>query len=240
MNDSFNIEVLPSNRLLDEREHESLHTPYELETAFYSSIARGNTEEMKAMLERLMKDKVYVGRLSFNSLKQVQYWAVCCVAIATRYAIIGGLNETTAYNFSDECILKIDSMREEKQIVAFLTEKSFELTEMVNEAKNGEKYPRYVRICLREINQYLFSDLSADFLAKQCGVSKDHLCMLFKKATGMTIAKYIKTERLKAAKELLEGGMSVSATAYTVGFCSESYFIKCFKDYYGVTPKKIS
>ena len=47
------IDVLPSSRLFDERESGMVHTPYEIETAFYSSIGRGNVKEMKAMQNAL-------------------------------------------------------------------------------------------------------------------------------------------------------------------------------------------
>ncbi len=229
------IDVLPSARLYDEREHGLTHTPYEIETAFYSSIGRGNVDEMKELLKKLLDSGIVAGKLSQNNIRQMQYWAVCCVAIATRYAVAGGADETFAYNFSDECILKIDSMQNENEIFAFLYEKSIELTAVVNENKHAN-YPKHVRKCLKIINTRLFENLSLDILAKECGISKDHLSMLFKESIGLTIPKYIKNERLDAAKDLLKNGMSISQAAYTVGFATESYFIKCFKDRFGLTP----
>lgn len=237
MNKKIKIEVLPSSRLFDEREYGLIHTPYEIETAFYSSIGRGNVDEMKAMLEKFIENGIVTGRLSSNNIRQMQYWAVCCVAIATRYAIAGGVDETFAYNFSDECIMKIDSMESESEIFEFLSEKSIQLTVTVGKSKlNG--YPRAVKQCLKLINTRLFDELNLTALADECRISKDHLSFTFKKHIGVTVPHYIRRERLKSAKDLLKSGMSVSQTAYTVGFSSESYFIKCFKDEFGVTPGK--
>lgn len=233
------IDVLPSARLYDEREYGMTHTPYEIETAFFSSIGRGNLEEMKELLQRLIDSGIVAGRLSPDNIRQMRYWAVCCVAIATRYAVAGGVDETFAYNFSDECILKIDSMQNENEVFSFLYEKSIELTSAVSESKLA-KYPAHVKKCLKIINTRLFEKLNLDLLSEQCGISKDHLSMLFKENIGITIPKYIRKERLSAAKDLLKSGMSISQAAYTVGFTTESYFIKCFKDEFGVTPGNFS
>lgn len=233
------IDVLPSARLHDEREYGLTHTPYEIETAFYSSIGRGNVEEMKELLQKLLDSGIVAGKLSQNNIRQMQYWAVCCVAIATRYAIAGGADETFAYNFSDECIMKIDSMQNENEIFAFLYEKSIQLTAVVSESKLA-KYPKSVKKCIKIINTRLFENLSLIVLAKECCVSKDHLSLIFKKSLGLTIPQYIKKERLNAAKDLLKNGMSISQAAYTVGFTTESYFIKCFKDEFGITPGRFS
>lgn len=231
------IEVLPSSRLFDEREYGLIHTPYEIETAFYSSIGRGNTTEMKLMLQKLVDSGIVAGKMSTSNIRQMQYWAVCCVAIATRYAIAGGADETFAYNFSDECILKIDSMQNENDILDYLFQQSIKLTETVKESKNST-YPKAVRRCLKIINTRLFDKLSLASLAEECEISKDHLSLIFKKHLGITVPQYIKKERLNAAKDLLRNNMSISQAAYTVGFSTESYFIKCFKDEFGITPKK--
>lgn len=237
MNPKLKIEILPSARLFDEREYGMTHTPYEIETAFYSSIGRGNVDEMEAMLQKLIESGVVAGKLSSNNIRQMQYWAVCCVAIATRYAIAGGADETKTYNFSDECIVKIDSMKNESEILDFLLEKSRELTVMVSESKL-DSYPKAVKKCLKIINARLFEKLSLSEIANECGISKDHLSLLFKKNLGVTVPQYIKKERLNAAKELLKSGMGISQIAYTVGFSTESYFIKCFRDEFGMTPNK--
>ena len=48
---------------------------------------------------------------------------------------------------------------------------------------------------------------------------------------------YIRTRRLSAARSLLRTDKSLSEIAYDLGFCSESYFIRCYKAQFGVTPR---
>jgi AraC-like DNA-binding protein len=55
--------------------------------------------------------------------------------------------------------------------------------------------------------------------------------------TGLSTTEFIRSQRLKQALRLLKTSeLSVSEVAYTVGFNTPSYFIKCFKETYGKTP----
>lgn len=230
------IVVLPSAKTADERENSLFHTPYEIEKAFYSSIRDGNISKMKAQAQKLLESKITVGKMSDDKLRQIQYWAVCCIAVAMRYAIDGGAKEREAYNFADECIMTIDKMKDEEEIISYLLRKSEELTGIVRESKTAG-YPYAVRKCLNVIDARLFEKLNAGIVAESVGMNRDHLAKLFKKHIGIGIPEYIKKERLSAARELLNSGMRVSQAAYTVGFGSESYFIKCYREEYGKTPK---
>ncbi|MGN0486743.1 MAG: helix-turn-helix transcriptional regulator [Acutalibacteraceae bacterium] len=237
MTENLKYEVLPSYELFDEREHELFHTSYEIETAFYSTIERGEPEQMKAMLDELLKTVLIIGRLSQDSLRQMKYWAVCCITIATRYAIRGGLCETAAFNFADRCIITIDSMGEIQPIISFLISKGTELATAVRDSQPSALYPPAVRRCINLIGANLHRKLSLSFLGEKCGLSPDYLGTLFRKTTGMTVSEYIRRERLKEGARLLRQGMSISRAAYTLGFSSDSYFISCFRSLFGVTPK---
>jgi AraC-like DNA-binding protein len=131
--------------------------------------------------------------------------------------------------------MQIDGLTEESDILQFLFKKSLQLTATVNKIQENDQ-PKAVRQVLKYINAHLFDDLRLDVLAKECELSKDHLSLLFKKSFGVTIPQYIKTQRLLAAKDMLTRGMSLSEVAYSTGFSTESYFIKCFKDEFGMTP----
>jgi AraC-like DNA-binding protein len=48
---------------------------------------------------------------------------------------------------------------------------------------------------------------------------------------------FLREFRIKKAAEILKDGTQVSITADQCGFNSVTYFSKCFKDQYGVSPK---
>ena len=234
------IKVLSDSEIFSERESGVTHTPYETEVMFYNCIKNGDCEKAEKMMNLLLSQSVIVGRLSDDPLRQMKYWAVCSITLGTRYAIAGGLDETTAFNYSDEIICKIDRMTSAEEIFVLLKDTCINLTSLVAESKNKVSYSAAVRKCIHFINTNLHEKLSLELLSKKCNLSPDYLSALFKKEVGQTIISYIKDKRLEAAKDMLYSGQDTSSTAYYLGFCSESYFIKCFREKFGITPKKFA
>ena len=231
------ISVLEQSDLFFQRESGRTHTPYETEQVFYGCIRDGEVERVEALMQALLQQTVVAGRLSADPLRQMQYWAICCITLATRCAIQGGLDETTAFNCSDESILQIDRMRDPQEILRYLQSLCIQFTSLVRESRLRRDAPQAVRKCMHLIETNLHGKLTAAFLSEACALSPDYLCALFKKHVGMPLNAYIRTRRLSAARSLLLTGKTLSEIAYDLGFCSESYFIRCYKAQFGVTPR---
>ncbi|MEM7552587.1 MAG: ATP-binding protein [Cyanobacteria bacterium P01_A01_bin.84] len=74
-------------------------------------------------------------------------------------------------------------------------------------------------------------------LCKLLGMSRTQLHNKVKALTGMSTSIFIRSIRLKRAKELLETSeRSVKEIAFEIGFNDVSYFIRCFKDEFGQSP----
>lgn len=73
-------------------------------------------------------------------------------------------------------------------------------------------------------------------LAKTMNLSPRQLQRKTKALTDNTPAAYVRKFRLAAAKRRLEARDPVGRIALDVGFSSQTYFARCFKEQYGVTP----
>ncbi len=81
------------------------------------------------------------------------------------------------------------------------------------------------------------ADLDLDDLADKCGVSKSHLCRLFKKATGQTVSQYLNKIRIETACQLLsDTDKPIEEIAFLAGFNNPSYFFRVFKKQTGKLP----
>lgn len=82
-------------------------------------------------------------------------------------------------------------------------------------------------------------DLTSDLLAREVGLSRVHLYRKLKELTNQSATSYIRNIRLTKAAELLrEKKLTVSETAYLVGFRTPNHFSAAFKELYGVSPKE--
>lgn len=78
--------------------------------------------------------------------------------------------------------------------------------------------------------------LSVDQLTLELAMSRTNLHRKVKALTGFSANELVRYYRLKAATTLLRQGFNSAQTADQVGFESPSYFAKCFREVYGVTP----
>lgn len=233
----LNIQILPhvDNLSFEQRESGVTHTSYQEETAFFSFVQQGNVEMVKRQLGAYLSSGIVIGRLSNNSIRQMQYWAVCCITLGIRYAIQGGLNEMQAFNLSDRYIMQVDTFTTGEEIVEYLKRIVLEITSLVHEAARSN-CPLKIRSCLDYIDRHLHEPVRLADLAEVAGLSEDYLSKLFKKHVGKTVRDYIMEQRLEAAKAMLRGKGDQKMIAYDLGFCSQTYFITCFRKAYGVTP----
>ncbi len=87
------------------------------------------------------------------------------------------------------------------------------------------------------INLNFTKDISSSTISRHFGYDESYFCRKFKKATGITVTNYIKTQRLEHARRLLEKTEeSVRHIAISCGFIDAAYFTNCFKSMYNITP----
>lgn len=84
------------------------------------------------------------------------------------------------------------------------------------------------------------SDISVDDLAAEMNLSRVQLYRKVKAITGASPIELLRTARLNRAYQLLlTTDKNISEVAYGVGFTAPSYFTKCFKEEFGVSPSDL-
>lgn len=232
------LEIIDDEGIFERIEHGKWHTPYEQEILLYSAVSSGDKKRLERVIMAMLDSGVAIGRMSSDNLRQTQYLAVSCIALATRYAIQGGLPQSQAYDFSDRCLMYIDTLTAPEAIYLYLFSAAAELTEMVHDAKQNTAYPSAVKDCIAYIEKNIHNKITLEELGKHCALRVDYISRIFRKATGQTVSAYIMNRKLETAKSMLNGKYNYSSIGYYLGFSSESYFISCFKKKYGMTPRQ--
>lgn len=81
--------------------------------------------------------------------------------------------------------------------------------------------------------------ISLNDIANAAFVSKGECCRIFKRVLQLSPFQYLVRYRLKLSVQLLnETDLSIAQIAQRVGFCSSSYYTKCFRKEYGCAPHK--
>ncbi len=84
-------------------------------------------------------------------------------------------------------------------------------------------------------------ELSVEELSEMIGLSRVHLYRKVKKLTGLSVSEFVRSIKLRLSLDLIKNsGKSISEIAYEVGFSSPSYFTKCFKEQFGISPTEFA
>lgn len=101
----------------------------------------------------------------------------------------------------------------------------------------GQGDSRMISRILAYISENIASDVSADRISAEIGISSSYLCRLFKRRTTMTLTRYVTEQRLALARSmLLQTDRTMLDIAMSCGFGSPSYFCRIFRENYGITP----
>lgn len=79
-------------------------------------------------------------------------------------------------------------------------------------------------------------DMNIVEVAQYMGLSRSQLYRKIKSITEYSPNEFIRILRLKYAAQMIISGTPISEIAYKSGFSSASYFTKCFKEFYKVSP----
>lgn len=88
------------------------------------------------------------------------------------------------------------------------------------------------------INAHITENITLEELAQQSGLSESRFKTKFKQQVGFTPREYINNQKIKEAQRLLQNGMSVTETAFTLGFSTSNYFASVFKQFTWQKPSE--
>ncbi|MDO4703779.1 MAG: ATP-binding protein [Tannerella sp.] len=112
--------------------------------------------------------------------------------------------------------------------------------------KGENRLNPYDQELMRRIDEQIEKNLSNEMysiehLSEDVGLSRVHLYRKVKKLLGVSPSVYLRDYRLRKAAAILSvEEIRVNELAYRVGFQDANYFLKCFKEKFGISPKKYS
>lgn len=97
--------------------------------------------------------------------------------------------------------------------------------------------PQWLVTLVNNIHKKVYLQNNVAFLIKEVPYSHGHICREFKKYYHVTLTEYLTKSKIVYSNLLLmDKSLSVTEIAYSLGFTSQSAFIKSYKKYYQISP----
>ena len=225
-------------RLYVQREAEFYHEPYHNDQNIYKLIKDGDIDEIlknQSKYANTVDDRK--GKLSDDPVKNQIYHLIINAALIARICYCAGLPQETAYTLSDIYIRQADKCETVKDVKKTNDDMVLDFARQMKYLRKNKVLSPKIRQAVNYICDNLHKKITVAQLAKITGLNKSYLCSLFKKELSITIQKYILTRRIETAQRMLfETDYKEADISYTLGFSTQSYFCKCFKEQTGFTP----
>ncbi len=96
-----------------------------------------------------------------------------------------------------------------------------------------------VQKCIRYVSAHYAEDITLDFIANYCHISKSRFCSIFKETTGTTFLNYLNNMRISQAQNLLvTTDKPLHEIAALSGFSSTSHMTRIFHTVHTSSPTK--
>ncbi len=228
-------EKMIAEHLFSTREDDFEHSSFDKEMAFYESICSGNIELVRMLATPLCSEGY--GILSSEPVRNMQYHFAISAAMIARFCIRSGMSPEDAYHLSDMYIMKADKSSSVAQLHAVHAEMIEGYTRRMRRVRNSRIYSKQIVRTLDYISDHLHSRILLEDAANHLQLSTAYLSRLFKAEVGMTFVDYVNQRKVESAANLLRySEYSTLEISNLLAFSSQSYFIKIFRKYMGVTP----
>ena len=238
-NDIQNDQLLQSTYPEEDDPQKDINA-YELEQLFMSYIQNGQPEKLQELLSG--SPSIEAGHMSDDTLRQLKDMNICTAAIASRFAIAGGLDYRVSFNLSDIYIQKIELITDAVSLKQFVQEIMIDYASLVKKlhyhtTENSQNSQNFFSACARYVSENIYGVIRVNELAESLGYTRSYLCSRFKQETGLTLIQYIQQQKILEASRMLEfTDKSIAEISDLFGFSSQSHFQTTFKKFTGMTP----
>ena len=140
----------------------------------------------------------------------------------------------------DELLIRMKNLIQQRKLLAErFRERILVPTTSTQDVSLDDRFLQKIRAII-EANMSDAS-FSVEQLAEQAHFNRTQLLRKLKGLTGLSPNDFIKDLRLKKAADMIRQNTdTITQIGYAVGFNDQSYFSKCFKKQFGITPKEFS
>ena len=225
-------------QIAEEYTLEHVNRTYALETELQNAVRAGDEKralETSTKLSTVSGGMVYSQVNNWNTLMSVSIFRTM-IRLAAKES---GLPAIVVDAISRDYLQRLNSLgRSNSQVRTGELNNEF-IHDLCKEIRqmNAHNYSGLVRKAVEYVRLNLGHDLSVSRLAEELDTSSGNLSKHFKAETGVTISQYVMRQRSKKASELLASTQhSVQDISNYVGYIDSNYFVKVFKNEYGMTP----
>lgn len=179
----------------------------------------------------------YIARIKIEQFAPaaVKDWAIKLVLDINMFLNTQVYSEEENFmTMTDQLVQNVETFEHLQSLVTDILIKLMDRVEQIDATPKNE----YILQAQIYIRTHLNEKIALKDVADLLHLNASYFSRLFKKETGESFVEFVTRIKMEKAKELLDNSTrSVEQIAIEVGFDSKGYFLKTFKQQFGMSPK---
>lgn len=211
---------------------------YTFEKALLKAIEKGDKEKLTLITNETNSMLNFSDRIPESPIRSFKNISLVLNTLCRIAAERGGIHPVHVHNISEKFAILIERAPNLPYLKKLGTVIIQEYCDAVN-LYSTRNYSFIVKKAVDYIEVNLENPLTLNGIAGAIHVNPSHLSRKFKKETNMNIIDFINQKRVEEAKLYLQtGNLSITETAFLVGFNDLNYFSRVFKKVTSITPSQ--
>ena len=207
--------------------------PREKEKALIRAITDGDQKDAQRLLNELLGHIIFATGGNFLIMRAR---LLELMALLSRAAVDGGADLEHVLSLNQAFLLESDDLHSADDLIAWITNVIVSYSRLVFDIASIERKDVIYK-AINYIKQNLDKKVTLQDTANHVGFSYTHFSKVFKDEMGVPFNVYLNKFRVERSKALLlSDRLSIQDVCDAVGYTDQSYFVKVFKKYAGVTP----
>ncbi|UCG47013.1 MAG: helix-turn-helix domain-containing protein [Phycisphaerales bacterium] len=213
----------------------NIRYPYDAERMLIEKVKLGDITGSNAILNSLLGNIILRNPGDINVLKAR---LIELLSVLSRAAAEAGLDIDLLLKKNLEYLNKVLNLDTQEDICAWVSNALRNFTRDVQSLKNS-RTSTLIKPAIDYIEANYTQPVTVADVAKAVHLSPSRLAHVFKECLDTTVINYLTNVRISRAKELLlNTDESCTSITFKVGYGSQSYFTRTFKDLVGLTPRQ--
>lgn len=208
-----------------------------------TDIQDGRVSAVREHIKRysaLDYEKIYKGiGMGRSMLWDMKSYHTLFCGMVCRISLSKGMDRELALSMEKHYLNTMEKASDFDSALDIFSAMILDYAEKINEMSHLQYRSKAVLKSISYITSHLYEPLTLNSVAEAVGISPSYLSRRFTQETGMSIIDYIRDCKLdKAGIMLRNTDLPYLEISNMLGFSSQSFFIRKFKEYYGTTPQK--
>ncbi|MEG0924402.1 MAG: PocR ligand-binding domain-containing protein [Anaerovoracaceae bacterium] len=206
--------------------------PFQLEIDLIEGIKSGNLKMVKTVFKDFFD---IICALEAGNLSYIKIRLMGVYGQVSRLISKDVLSGNATFQYLDSLEILNSALTYKKAFEVSL-DLFCSISEIVSSKSMDGRSPIIIK-AIRYVSEHYSENISLDSAAKSIHANTTYLSSLFKKETGLSFTLYLSQFRIHQSLRLLsETNIDLTSISYMVGFNSQSYFTKVFREIMDSTP----